>query len=178
MSHALLALWSGAAFEAVHSYEDWEDRVNERLDDAIALGEMVPVGIQGDGAFAVRVAAAPGGLTDREQQFTVVTSDPYLLVTDGPTFLTGVESVGDRDSAPLALELGPGRYSVRVSLVAWDDEPETLVTVTIRPEGNGTRLTFRQEPFADAASRDSHESGWGECLDRLVAEIARHGERA
>lgn len=51
---------------------------------------------------------------------------------------------------------------------AWDDEPETLVTVTIRPEGNGTRLTFRQEPFADAASRDSHESGWGECLDRLV----------
>ena len=61
---------------------------------------------------------------------------------------------------------------------AWDDEPETLVTVTIRPEGDGTRLTFRQEPFADAASRDSHESGWGECLDRLVAEIARQGERA
>lgn len=61
---------------------------------------------------------------------------------------------------------------------AWDDEPETLVTVTIRPEGDGTRLTFRQEPFADAASRDSHESGWGECLDRLVAEIARQGARA
>lgn len=119
----MLALWSGAAFEAVHSYEDWEDRVNERLEDAIALGEMVPVGIQGDGAFAVRVAAAPGGLTDREQQFTVVTSDPYLLVTNGPTFLTGVESVGDRDSAPVALELGHGRYSVRVSLVAWEDEP-------------------------------------------------------
>lgn len=119
----MLALWSGAAFEAVHSHEDWEDRVNERLDDAIALDELVPVGIRGDGAFAVRVAAASGGLTDREQQFTIVTSDPYLLVTDGPTFLTGVESVGDRGSAPLALELGPGRYAVRVSLVAWDDEP-------------------------------------------------------
>lgn len=61
---------------------------------------------------------------------------------------------------------------------AWDGEPETLVTVAIRPEGDGTRLTFRQEPFADAASRDSHESGWGECLDRLVVEIARQGERA
>jgi uncharacterized protein YndB with AHSA1/START domain len=62
---------------------------------------------------------------------------------------------------------------------AWDDGPETLITVTIKPEGNGTRLTFRHEPFADAASRDSHEGGWGECLDRLVAEMARQqGTRA
>ena len=62
---------------------------------------------------------------------------------------------------------------------AWDDGPETLITVTIRPQGNGTRLTFRHEPFADAATRDSHESGWGECLDRLAAEIApRQGVRA
>jgi uncharacterized protein YndB with AHSA1/START domain len=56
---------------------------------------------------------------------------------------------------------------------AWDDEPETLITVKFMPEGGGTRLSFRQEPFADAAARDSHESGWGECLDRLVAEIGR-----
>lgn len=62
---------------------------------------------------------------------------------------------------------------------AWDDGPETLITVTIKPEGSGSRLTFRQEPFADAATRDSHEGGWGECLDRLVAEMARQqGERA
>lgn len=62
---------------------------------------------------------------------------------------------------------------------AWDGWPETLITVNIQPDGNGTRLTFRQEPFADAATRDSHEGGWGECLDRLVAEMARQqGERA
>jgi uncharacterized protein YndB with AHSA1/START domain len=62
---------------------------------------------------------------------------------------------------------------------AWDDGPETLITVTIKPEGNGTKLTFRHEPFADAASRDSHEGGWSECLDRLVAEMARQpGTRA
>lgn len=61
---------------------------------------------------------------------------------------------------------------------AWDDGPETLITVTIKPQGDGTRLTFRHEPFPDATSRDSHESGWGECLDRLVAEMARkQGER-
>lgn len=56
---------------------------------------------------------------------------------------------------------------------AWDGEPETLITVTIRPEGFGTKLTFRHEPFATPQARDSHESGWGECLDRLVAETAR-----
>ena len=55
---------------------------------------------------------------------------------------------------------------------AWDDEPETLITVTIRPEGNGSKLTFRHEPFATKEARDSHEGGWGECLDKLVAEMA------
>jgi len=62
---------------------------------------------------------------------------------------------------------------------AWDDGPETLITVTIKPQGSGSKLTFRHEPFADAATRDSHEGGWGECLDRLVAEMARQqGVRA
>lgn len=60
---------------------------------------------------------------------------------------------------------------------AWDDEPgqpadETLVTVTFAPEGEGTRLVFRQLPFRSAEQRDSHESGWGECLDRLVSHVA------
>lgn len=118
----MLALWNGAAFEAVTSYESWETTVNERLNEAITLGEIVPVGIQGDGAFAVRIALA-SDLTDREQRFLVVTSDPYLLSTEGPTFLSGVEAVGDRDNAPLALEIAPGRYAVRVALIAWDDEP-------------------------------------------------------
>jgi uncharacterized protein YndB with AHSA1/START domain len=59
---------------------------------------------------------------------------------------------------------------------AWDDEPgqpanETLVTVAFAPRGKGTRLTFRQLPFASAEQRDSHASGWGECLDRLVAYV-------
>lgn len=82
----MLALWSGMAFDSIRSYEDWEAKVNERLQDAITLGEVVPVGIQGDGGFAVRVTTAPSGLTEREQRFTVVASDPYLLVTGGPTF--------------------------------------------------------------------------------------------
>ena len=140
----MLALWSGAAFDAVDSYEDWESKVNERLDEAIAPGEMVPVGIQGDGAFAVRVATAPSGLTDREQRFAVVTSDPYLLSTPGgQTFLTGVESVGDCDNAPSGLVLAPGRYAVRVTLVAWDDEPGAKGA---RRESDANRLAGFRRP--------------------------------
>jgi uncharacterized protein YndB with AHSA1/START domain len=66
---------------------------------------------------------------------------------------------------------------------AWDDEhgepaDETLVTVTMKPEGQGTRLTFRQEPFADAAARDSHTEGWGEVLDKLGTYLAAGEEAA
>jgi len=55
---------------------------------------------------------------------------------------------------------------------SWDegdfaDRVETLVTVSIAAEGGRTRLTFRQEPFADVETRDSHADGWGESLYKL-----------
>lgn len=57
---------------------------------------------------------------------------------------------------------------------AWDHDPDwqTLVTVTLKAEGDGTRLTFRQEPFLDVETRDSHLGGWGQCLDRLADALA------
>lgn len=57
---------------------------------------------------------------------------------------------------------------------AWDHDPSwvSLVTVTLRAEGARTRLTFRQEPFLDVETRDSHMGGWGECLDRLADALA------
>lgn len=46
---------------------------------------------------------------------------------------------------------------------------ETLVTLGFEPDGAGTLLTFRQEPFADAASRHSHGQGWAQVLDAFDA---------
>lgn len=63
----------------------------------------------------------------------------------------------------------------------WEDEtpqPETLVTVTFQEHDGKTRLTFRQEPFATIEERDSHASGWSECLDRLQACLALSQQRA
>ncbi|WP_028652319.1 hypothetical protein [Nocardioides halotolerans] len=61
-----LALWRGSAFADIDGHDAWEERVNERLADAIRSGELVPIGIQVDGAFGVRVAVAPDGATERE----------------------------------------------------------------------------------------------------------------
>jgi hypothetical protein len=119
-----LALWRGSAFADIDGYDAWEERVNERLADAIRSGELVPIGIQGDGAFGVRVAVAPDGATEREDRYAVATSEPYLLVADGgPVFLSGLEAVGDGPSSPIALSLPDGRYAVRATIVGWDEEP-------------------------------------------------------
>lgn len=55
---------------------------------------------------------------------------------------------------------------------AWDGEAETRVTVSFEAVDGGTRQRFHQAPFATAESRDSHATGWGECLDRLAARSA------
>jgi hypothetical protein len=53
-----------------------------------------------------------------------VTSDPYLLVSDGGSIvLSGIEAVGVGNGRALSLTLPEGRYAVRASIIAWDEEP-------------------------------------------------------
>jgi len=53
---------------------------------------------------------------------------------------------------------------------AWRSTPSRIsrVSVTLAPEGDGTRLTLTHERFADAAARDRHHGGWTRILDALV----------
>jgi uncharacterized protein YndB with AHSA1/START domain len=56
---------------------------------------------------------------------------------------------------------------------AWEDENsrpkhETLVTVTFEEQDNKTLMTFQQAIFESTESRDSHNTGWSECFDRLA----------
>jgi uncharacterized protein YndB with AHSA1/START domain len=48
---------------------------------------------------------------------------------------------------------------------------EMLVTVTIEPEGKGSKLVLLHERFANAQDRDRHNEGWTGCLNRLVETI-------
>jgi uncharacterized protein YndB with AHSA1/START domain len=57
---------------------------------------------------------------------------------------------------------------------AWHSTPEreSLVTVSIKPDGAGTLLTFRHEQFADETARDNHQRGWTEFLVNLENYVA------
>jgi uncharacterized protein YndB with AHSA1/START domain len=52
---------------------------------------------------------------------------------------------------------------------AWKGTPEreTLVTVLLKPDGDGTLLTLMHEQFFDEAARDSHQGGWDGALDKM-----------
>ena len=52
---------------------------------------------------------------------------------------------------------------------AWRSTPEreSLVTILVKPESNGSILTLIHEQFFDEPARDRHQQGWTGCLDKL-----------
>ena len=44
---------------------------------------------------------------------------------------------------------------------------ESLVTVTLRPLGQGTQLELRHEQYVDMDNQPTHEQGWNGALDKL-----------
>jgi uncharacterized protein YndB with AHSA1/START domain len=57
---------------------------------------------------------------------------------------------------------------------AWRSTPEreSLVTVLLKADGDGTLLTLMHEQFFDELARDRHEHGWKGALDKLEAYFA------
>jgi uncharacterized protein YndB with AHSA1/START domain len=56
----------------------------------------------------------------------------------------------------------------------WHSTPEreSLVTVSLKPDGDGTLLTLHHEQLFDQPARDGHERGWIGALDKLEGFIA------
>ncbi|WP_300263197.1 SRPBCC domain-containing protein [Bradyrhizobium sp.] len=57
---------------------------------------------------------------------------------------------------------------------AWHSTPEreSVVTVSLKPDGAGTLLVFHHAEFADETARDNHERGWSQFfvnLDNFLA---------
>jgi uncharacterized protein YndB with AHSA1/START domain len=57
---------------------------------------------------------------------------------------------------------------------AWRTTPEreSLVTILIKPDGDGALLTLIHEQFFDEKARDDHQSGWTGTLDKLERALA------
>ena len=50
---------------------------------------------------------------------------------------------------------------------AWDDGPETLITVNFSLQDGKTRMIFTQTPFETPERREDHRFGWNSSFDRL-----------
>jgi uncharacterized protein YndB with AHSA1/START domain len=57
---------------------------------------------------------------------------------------------------------------------AWRSTPEreSLVTISIKADGDGSLLTLHHEQFFDEAARDRHQFGWTGSLDKLERFLA------
>jgi|SRR5579862_565591 len=53
---------------------------------------------------------------------------------------------------------------------AWKSTPEreSVVTVLLKPDGDGTLMTLTHEQFFDEAARDSHQGGWNGALEKMA----------
>jgi uncharacterized protein YndB with AHSA1/START domain len=61
---------------------------------------------------------------------------------------------------------------------AWISTPEreSLVTVALKRDGDGTVLTLTHEQFFDEPARDRHRSGWSGALDNLESYVNRQSK--
>ncbi|MGW6904842.1 hypothetical protein [Streptomyces sp. NPDC054940] len=124
----LFGLWRASAFGHVNELEQWENEVAKdvTLERRISEGAFVPINVGGNGAFqiAVRGVDAPGTLSERERAYLLVSSEPYLLVSDGALELGGLEAVGNYSGVEKQqLPLDSGKYAAVVHLVDWQAEP-------------------------------------------------------
>jgi uncharacterized protein YndB with AHSA1/START domain len=73
-------------------------------------------------------------------------------------------------------EFVPHDYFTTTHIWEEDDgtpEHETLLTVRFTDEGGKTKVTLEQIRFKSVESRDGHQGGWSECLDKLGEHLAK-----
>jgi uncharacterized protein YndB with AHSA1/START domain len=77
-----------------------------------------------------------------------------------------------QDCSGVYREVVPGEKFVFTWSWRSTPERESLVTVALKPDGDGTVLTLTHEQFFDEAARDAHREGWSGALDKLEAQFA------
>lgn len=57
---------------------------------------------------------------------------------------------------------------------AWHSTPEreSLVTISLKPDGAGTLMILHHAQFFDETARDNHQRGWSSFFDKLDAFVA------
>jgi hypothetical protein len=157
----MFGIWRTSVFAHVSELDQWEDEVAEdsALARQIADGAFVPLNIGGGGAFqaAVRGVESPGQLSEREREYLLVSSEPYLLISDGELELGGLEGVGNYSGAEtVGISLDSGQYAVVVHLLDWQAEPGSRGSGG-EPSPNALP-DFIVEIFADSRERSGYRA--------------------
>lgn len=145
-------LWHREPFSHVVDHDTWEE---ELLEDAgimrhIEIGSMVPLSTGADGAweFVVRWGDE-AALTEAELPHVVVSSEPYLLVSETDVRVSGIEHItgNAEDDEGFAVPLPPGRWSVTTHMFDADAPGEPDFVVLIKPGTAGERYRASEQPF-------------------------------
>jgi hypothetical protein len=125
-----VALWDPASFAEIVDYDTWVAALGDdsRKVQHIEAGAFVPINIQSDGAFGALVRVGQSiNLTEREAQYVLVTSEPYLFVSSGRAWISGIERVGGPDEHDgLEVAVAPGRWIATVHVLDWNAEPGSV----------------------------------------------------
>lgn len=124
------ALWDYAAYEAVDSFDLWQENFceDEDISRQIRQATFVPVNIRTDGCFAFQIKVDEP-LNEREREYLTAASEEYLFQTQGKIVLSGLENVTGvyRPSAAITKTVPAGSYAVRVFLIDWEQEPGSRI---------------------------------------------------
>jgi len=126
----MIALWEPQRFSNITDYGTWERELLEDTDISrhIDQGAFVPLNIHADGAYdcAIRhgTGEAPATLSDREQRFLTVSSEPYLFRSNGMLAISGLEYIGRTPGNSASfLALSSGDWTATIHLIDWTQEP-------------------------------------------------------
>ncbi len=122
----MLCIWDYESFKHIHDYDSWDKELCEdaNIRNNISKSAFVPLNL-GDGAFEVNVRFDSNRyLTDRENAYLLVPSQPYLLKTSGIICLSGLEHVSrDIGQNVSKFDVEQGTYAVQINLIDWNQEP-------------------------------------------------------
>jgi uncharacterized protein YndB with AHSA1/START domain len=97
----------------------------------------------------------------------LVSAECDLRVGGRYRWLMRAPSGEEHDVSGVYREIIPDRKLVFTWSWKTMPERESLVTVTIEPDGSGSLLTLMHEQFADEDARDRHNAGWTSALDKM-----------
>lgn len=119
-------LWDYDTYKHIDDYDKWEPLFCEDEDivKQIECHSFVPIYIFEDGcmSFTVRVDEE---LSEREKTYICVQSEEYLLKSTGKIIVSGIDKI-EKDinsEKVMELDLPEGYYSVKVYIIAWNEEP-------------------------------------------------------